>query len=118
MKKAAQAFHQFEFCFPHLDTLLLVEERDGAVVIRASRNTFSPMRKAYFIRELATEGFIDDRYLWANGTDSLGGVIWLVDFSWLKPNPAHAAVSRRFMHRLFVMAMVLWLMIMLVASWR
>ena len=31
----------YEFCFPKLDTLVQVEEADGTVVIRATRDTFT-----------------------------------------------------------------------------
>ena len=47
----------YEFDFPTLGTLLRVEESDGAVVVRATRDTFTDERKSRFIRELVAEGF-------------------------------------------------------------
>ena len=55
---------RYEFSFPDLDTLVQVEERAGAVLVRATRDTFSSARKEYFIRELAAEGFIPDEFQW------------------------------------------------------
>jgi len=102
----------YEFCFPKLDTLVQVEAADEAVVIRASRDTFSEERKARFIRELAAEGFISDDYRWSplGSSGGLGGVRWLVDFRWLKLDPLVIARTRRFMIRLLSGAILAWLM--------
>jgi hypothetical protein len=118
MKQVAPTCHQYEFYISRLDTHLLVEDEKDAVVVRATRNTFSPQRKACFIRELATEGFIDDRHTWSNGTDSLNGVAWVIDKSWLKLHPTNTAISRRFMLHLFAGASVLWLALIMAALWR
>ena len=79
----------FEFSFPQFDTLVQVEEADGAVVIRTTRDTFSEERKACFVRELAAEGFISEELRWLPG--SLSGasraVRWLVDRSSFMPEP-------------------------------
>jgi hypothetical protein len=102
----------YEFCFPTLDTLVQVEAADNAVVIRATRDTFSEERKARFIRELAAEGFISDDYRWSLPAASaeFRGVRWLVDFSWLKLHPMLIARTRRFMIRLLSGALLAWLM--------
>jgi hypothetical protein len=88
----------FEFGFPSLDTLLLVEVAEGDVTIRASRDTFSAQRKAYFVRELVAEGFIPEEFQWypVGGPQSYHrGVHWLVDFSWLGIDEAVVACTRR-----------------------
>ena len=55
MKTLVRPNRQFEFCFPNLDTLILVEESDDEVVVRATNNSFSERRKVQFIRELAAK---------------------------------------------------------------
>ena len=112
--KTTTKVSRFEFSFPQLDTLVQVEESEGEIVIRATRDTFTEARRASFIRELATEGFIPDQYRWAQLTDYRGasGVRWLIDHSWLKPNEAMVARTRRFMVRLLLGAGVLWLLLM------
>ncbi len=105
--------HRYEFYFPDLDTLVLVEESGGEVVIRATRDTFSERRKCYFIRELAAEGFIPDSYRWLSlaRPESFHGARWTVDFSWLKLPPAILARARNSMLRMFSGAALLWLIL-------
>jgi len=105
----------FEFCFSELDTLVCVENRPDEVLIHATRATFSEERKAYFIRELAAEGFIPVDYKWFGERSSFSGnpvVQWLVDCSWWKPSPHAVASIRRFMIRTLVGAALLWLLLM------
>lgn len=103
----------YDFSFPELDTLVRVEEADGAVVIRTTRDTFSEERKARFVHELAAEGFIPDEISWlpsaAPGTS--GGVCWLVDHTCFMPGPEFAARTRRFMVRLLGASALLWLLV-------
>ena len=103
-----------EFYLPELDNLVLVENRDGAVVIRATRDNFSERRKAFFIRELAAEGHIPDRYEWfaESGADEFLGVQWIVDRSWLKLDAEMRRRTTRFMRRLLLATGGLWLVIM------
>jgi hypothetical protein len=104
----------FEFCFPQLDTLLLVENSAESVVIRATRDTFSEPRKLAFIRELASEGFIADEYRWlsADRLHACAGIRWLVDYRWLALSPQVFARSRRFVVRLLAGAALTWLAMM------
>ena len=106
--------HSFEFYFPDVDTLVLVESSSSAVIIRASRNTFTERRKRCFIHELAAEGFIPDDYEWLSlaGSELSRGVRWMVDLSWLKPDPTMLAGADRFMVRLLGGAAVLWVGLM------
>jgi hypothetical protein len=99
-----------------VDTLVRVETSSVAVVIRASRNTFSEQRKRRFIHELAAEGFIPDDYEWLSlaSSELSRGVRWLVDVSWLKIDPEMTAKTRRFMVRLIAGAALLWLVMMTV----
>ncbi len=99
-----------EFCFPRLDTHVRVEVSDESVTIRATRDTFSSIRKDFFIRELAAEGFIPDQCRWASPGDvgvSYGRVRWLVDHGWLTIGEEILAKSRRFALRLFSVALAL-----------
>jgi len=99
---------KFEFYFPNLDNLILVENlEDGGVVIRATRDNFSGERRLYFIRELATEGFIPDCYQWWN--DSVSGITWVIDISWLKIPRVWTLRSRKFMVRLLILSALFWL---------
>ena len=115
MKATLSEPRVFEFYFPDVDTLVQVEDSEEAVVIRATRNSFSERRKRFFLRELAAEGFIADSYRWlASGeTSSVPGIRWLVDFSWVELPQAALAQTRRFMIRLIAGAALLWLVLML-----
>lgn len=106
----------YEFYFPDVDTLVQVETSSAAIIIRASRNTFSEQRKRRFIHELAAEGFIPDDYEWLSlaGSELSRGVRWLVDIAWLKIDPQMMAKTRRFMVRLIAGAVLLWLVMMAV----
>jgi hypothetical protein len=106
----------YEFYFPDVDTHVQVESSSAAVIIRATRNTFSEERKRRFIHVLAAEGFIPDEFEWLSlaGSELSRGVHWLVDISWLKINPEMTARNRRFMVRLLAGAGLLWLVMMAV----
>jgi hypothetical protein len=104
----------YEFAFPQLDTLVRVEQNDNAVVIRATRDTFSPARKECFVHELAAEGFIDDDYQYysAVATQPFRPLRWRVDHSWLTLDAGQVAATRRFVLRLLGAAALLWLALM------
>ena len=101
---------RFEFQFPKLDTLILLENREHEIVIHATRDAFSEQRKLCFIHELAEEGFIPDSYRWFSSFASTSRlkVWWLIDASWLDPNRSHA-ITDRFMRRLLIGVGVVWL---------
>ena len=104
----------YEFQYPELDTLILVETSAAEVTIRATRDSFSEQRKLSFVHELAAEGFIPEDYAWRTlaGSGFSRGVRWLVDVSWLKIDPAATAIARRFMVRLLAGGCLLWLALM------
>lgn len=111
----------YEFCFPELDTLVRVEVSAGAILLRATRATFSEDRKVAFIRELAYEGFIPDEYRWLaqqrlrEGAD----LRWVIDHRWLELTPALLAKPRRFVVRLIAGATCGWVVMMAVLFlWR
>jgi hypothetical protein len=117
MNASSKTPHCFEFSFPKLDTLVRVEERAELIVIRATRDTFSPERKERFIHELAAEGFIDDEFQWlAPGQSSANRRLrWLVDYEWLRDETAFAAKTRGFMFRLLAGSALLWALLMAAA---
>ena len=114
MKTKIHSDRSFEFYVSDIDTLLLVEDAEDQVVIRATRNTFSDQRKTRFLRQLAAEGFIPDRYQWVSSFESKWSqVCWVVDASWLKLHEANTVRTRRFMIRLLLGAGMFWLGLML-----
>ena len=87
-----------------------VEVTGAGVRIHADRDNFSARRKEFFVRHLATEGFIPDRYRWFS--DECGGVEWLIEDCSVNTDSDDSAARRRasaFMVRLFVCASLLWL---------
>ena len=105
----------FQFYFPDLDNIILVEcHEDESVTIRASKNNVPDERKIFFIRKLATEGFIPDHFeLFLGSTDGSQGVLWIKDYSWLKETQVAATQKTcRCMKRALVAACVLWLAMM------
>jgi len=106
---------QYEFWFPHLDTLVRVEETDGGVTVRATRDSFNDQRKLAFIRELAAEGFISDEYCWFSmaAQGSFGrGVRWVVDHSWLELNVRHMEQTQRVVLGFLLPATLAWLFLL------
>jgi hypothetical protein len=87
---------------------------DDAVVIRATRDTFSEQRKAAFIRELAAEGFIADSYQWFSPArpGSYFGAQWVIDYSWLELSPYLLQCARSFMERTLMGGLALWLVLL------
>jgi hypothetical protein len=89
---------QTEFYNRFPENFLLVENReDGSVLIRAAINNYSERRKALFIHELASEGFIPDEYQFRTNCedDSYFGARWIIDSSWLIIPPEVVAMSHR-----------------------
>ena len=117
MKTKIGARPGYEFCYPRVDTLILVEKFDDEVVIRATRDTFNEEQKLAFVRGLAAEGFIPDEYAHCVGIGFAHGVRWRIDGSWLELSREVLARSRRFMTRLLVSVGVLWAGMMTFLFW-
>lgn len=116
MKTTTVDRHAFEFNYPTLDTLILVEENEADVVVRATRNTFSMERKAAFLRELVSEGFVSEKFLWANLGAGPGRlhVHWLIDRTWPQVSEQVLRQSRKFMLTLLSSVSLVWLIMMIV----
>ncbi len=112
--KTALKHPKYEFYHDQPYNLLLVEQNDDGVVIRAAWDNFSERRKTFFIKQIAAEGFIPDRYQWFSNFDENGytGIRWVIDRTWLKVHPAAVEKARRFMVGTLLGASFLWLILM------
>jgi hypothetical protein len=110
MKIRIHPDRSFEFYFPDVDTLLLVECSDDQVWIRATKDTFTERRKLHFLHTLAAEGFVPDRCQWISSLDaSWLPAHWAVDTSWVRIGEAVTTRTRKFMIRMLSCAAMLWL---------
>src|SRR5271157_4920236 len=87
-KKAApaEASGRIELYHRVLDNLVQVKNCGSSVVVRLTRDNFSASAKASFIKHLALEGFIPDRYQWYSGSSHCAAldVRWVIDGSWVR----------------------------------
>lgn len=99
-----------EFYDARRDTHLRVDVDTDEVLVRATRNTYSPARRACFIRELAAEGFIPDQFQWFNNESSWAriGVRWRVDANWLEVPRTVMDRATRWAMRALLMLGILW----------
>src|SRR5947209_6567377 len=104
----------FDFYFPKFDNMILVESgEDETVLIRATRDSFSDDQKAFFIRQLATEGFIPERFEFFTGSiGDFTGIRWVIDFSWLEIPREVTRRSNRFMAKALGAAALIWILAM------
>ena len=105
---------RFEFYFRDLDNLILVESSEGGVLIRTTRNNVPERRRQFFVRELAAEGYIPDRYQWLAeaGCDGLEPVRWVHDASWLEVDAIFLQENQSFARRMMICGGILWLAMM------
>lgn len=115
MRKSLARSDFAEFCFPPLDAHVRVDVSEEFVTIRASRDTISASQKEYFVKYLASEGFIPEQYRWSlpgGPEDWFGGIRWIVDYSWMVISEDVLAISRRLVLRLFAGSIVLCLFLL------
>lgn len=69
-----------------LDNLVQVKNCGSNVVVRLTRDNFSAAAKTSFVRHLALEGFIPDRYQWYSGSPDCAAldVKWVIDGAWVR----------------------------------
>jgi len=113
-KGPASASQTFKFVHRRPDCVLKVENHETGVRICATRGSFSARDKEFFVRHLAAEGFIPDRYRWFSGDceEPSSGIDWHVEDCSLKNDSQTSVQQRRtsaFMIRLLVCASILWL---------
>ena len=90
-----------------------MESNGTAVKIRAVRDNFTARDKAFFVRHLANEGFIADRYRsysddWGGAT----GIEWVIEGASIQTDVEGSKPQRRadaFMMRLVIYSFLLWL---------
>jgi hypothetical protein len=105
---------RMEFYFPDLDNHVLVENCEGTTTIRATRDNFSEKRKVFFVRRLALEGQIPDRYQWfpePNSGDFLR-VSWVIDRSWVGIDPDVRRRAARNVLRLVLFSVLIWALLL------
>jgi hypothetical protein len=97
--------------------LIVVENSEDSVVIRAARDNFSERKKVCFIRYLAAEGFISDEFqgFGKSGSRRTTSISWVVYQDPLKHEPAQFKRADRFMIQLFISASAIWLALMVFA---
>lgn len=107
---------QVELTIARAENRVLVENRDGAVVIRAVRGDVSPRQRAFFIQYLAAEGFIPEVYQWCADADSEWSrhVTWITDGEGLRAKRLQSNALRDIL-RLIGCASLVWLALMLFA---
>jgi hypothetical protein len=111
-KPSPTAFQIFEFPHRHPENFLRVESDGERVRIRAARDNFTARDKTFFVRHLANEGFIADRFgRFCEECGGLSGIEWLVE---VPPNTdsKNARCYRHgdgFMIRFLVYGVLLWL---------
>jgi hypothetical protein len=88
--------------------LIEVENSDGSVIIRAARDNFSERRKEFFVRYLAAEGFIPEDF-------ERYPITWEIDPGRVEHGSVLVQRTNRFMIRLFISALLLWLALMSLA---
>jgi hypothetical protein len=92
------------------ENVILVENSEASVVIRAAHDGFSEGEKVCFIRYLAAEGFISDEFENFRKSGWQGTPItWTLDQSWAKRGPGYLQRVDRFMIQLFASASIMWL---------
>src|SRR5260370_38435257 len=96
--KTAFTSRKYEFCNNEPYNLILVEQNENGVLVRAAWDNFSDRRKAFFIKEIAAEGFIPDRYQWFSNYEENGytGIRGVIDRSWLKVHPGPVGKPTKF----------------------
>ena len=107
---------QAEFRISRPQNFLVVQNWADQVVVRAARDNFSDRRKRLFVRHLAAEGFIPDRYelLALGGGSVMPGIEWII----MQPQGSALDSHRRALRQVLLTilwATLLWLSLMLFA---
>ena len=113
MNTPAQPRAVYEFVTSKPENILEIETNaDGEVHIRMARDNLSAQRKAYLVRELASEGFIPDHFLYL-GDNELLGVKWSVSTDHVKLQPAVSHLATYRTRILIASCFMIWLAMML-----
>jgi len=114
MHTGAKASRPTELCIANPENRLRIETQGGGIVIHSARDDFSPREKSLFIRYLAAEGFIPERYEWLADpeTAQLCGLTWLVDSSLITQKSERHLKALRQIVRVILCALLFWLALM------
>jgi hypothetical protein len=96
--------------FARLENQFVIENQTDGVHIRAARDNLSPREKLFFMRYLAAEGYIPERYLWFADTNAewYSGLRWTVDAD----NHGRQGQSLRQLLRVLACATLVWVALM------
>jgi hypothetical protein len=116
MRAEAAYPEQVELSIVRPENLVLVENQDGAVVIRTVREDFSPQEKEFWVRYLAAEGYIPEFYQWSGEPDSewSRGLTWIAGGGGLRAKELQNKALRDVL-RLLGCAGLVWLALMVFA---
>jgi hypothetical protein len=89
MRAGAAPPGQIELSILRPENRLRIENFADCVVVRSARRNLSANEKSSFIRYLAAEGFIPDRYQWLGNPDAEfhSGLKWAADASCAEVRP-------------------------------
>jgi hypothetical protein len=93
---------------------LRIENHPDGVWICAARDNLSAAQKLFYVRYLAAEGYIPERYQWFSDSQSgaYSGLEWSVDNSWLAHADGAQQRALRQIVRVLWCATLLWLALM------
>ena len=106
-----------EFSTHNPPNLIVIERGRETALIRAAQDNFSERRKAFLIRQLAAEGYIQDRFAGFTESAPVEGLTWVVDRSLMFVGAAATKRTRRIMQRVIAGGCLLWLLEIAVAFW-
>ena len=84
-----------------------VENLDGKVLVRATRNTFTETAKVHFIHALAAEAFIPDDYQTYSGGAEKAGVEWVIGAKAVEVPESVVLTARRAMVKMLIGSAIL-----------
>src|SRR5215813_1456864 len=108
-----------EFRVRNPDNVIVVENHDNFVIIRATEDNFSTRRKLFFIRHLAAEGYIPARFeriAFAEVEDS-PDLVWRI-FRYGRSHQFPPYLPDGLMLKLLGVSLVIWLTLLALTSLR
>lgn len=103
-----------EFRLSKPDNQFRIENLRNGVCIHAARDNLSAQEKLFFVRYLAAEGYIPERYQWFSDlkAGSYSGLEWTVDASWNTSTTRAQHKALRQIARVLWCAALLWFALM------
>jgi hypothetical protein len=113
-KKKIQPAHSFVFNQEFPQNVLRLQHDEVGVIITATRDNFSDRDKAFFVRHLAAEGFLDDEA--GSSSESIrfeANLRWEIECSPSANSaglPGQQRRTNRFVTQLLIGGLLLWLL--------